>query len=135
MREMNHMERLEHVAKRLKNIGIILGVPAIIGLAVYFHNAEVSALRAENELLRQTQYDKALTMIEAQSKLRDNERRIVAESLALINGVMVDVEKFTHIQGPLPGDFSTDAFERDIQDVAKKLKELHALMAVNPKKE
>ena len=135
MREMSHMERLEHVAKHLRNIGIILGVPTIIGLAIYFHNAEVSALRAENDLLRQTQYDKALPMIEAQNKLRENERRIVAESLALINELMIDVEKFTHIQGPVPDDFSTDAFERNIQEVARKLKELHALMAPNPKKE
>lgn len=129
------MEKLEQVAKRLKNIGIIVGVLTIVGLAIYFHNAEVSALRAENDLLRQTQYDKALPMIEAQSKLRAHERRIVAESLALTNELMVDVEKFTHIQGPLPDDFSTDAFERDIQEVARKLKELHALMAANPKKE
>lgn len=129
------MEKLELVAKRLKNIGIIVGVPTIVGLAIYFHNAEVSALHAENNLLRQTKYDKALPMIEAQSKLREHERRIVAESLALTNELMVEVEKFTHIQGPLPDDFSTDAFERDIQEVVKKLKELHALMATNPKKE
>lgn len=132
---MSHMEKLEQVAKRLKNIGIIVGVPTIVGLAIYFHNAEVSALRAENDLLRQTQYDKALPMIEAQSKLREHERRIVAESLASTNELMVDVEKLTHIQGPLPDDFSTDAFERNIQEVARNLKELHALMAANPKKE
>jgi hypothetical protein len=128
------MEKLELVAKRLKNIGIIVGVPTIVGLAMYFHNAEVSALRAENDLLRQTQYDKALPMIEAQSKLREHERRIVTDSLALTHELMVEVEKFTHIKGPLPDDFSTDAFERDIQGVAKKLTELHALMAANPKK-
>jgi hypothetical protein len=132
---MNYISNLEQAAKRLKNIGIILCVPAIAGLAIYFHNAEVSSLKAENDLLRQTQYDKALSMIEAQSKLRENERRIVAESLALVNELMVEVEKFTHIQGPLPDDFSTEAFERDIQDLAIKLKELHSLMTPNPKKE
>jgi hypothetical protein len=129
------MEKLELVAKRLKNIGIIFGIPTIVGLAIYFHNAEVSALRTENDLLRQTQYDKALPMIEAQSRLREHERRIVAGSLALTNDLMVEVEKFTHIKGPLPEDFSTDAFERDIQEVARKLTELHALMTANPKKE
>jgi hypothetical protein len=128
------MEKLELLAKHLKNIGIIVGVPTIIGLAIYFHNAEVSALRAENDLLRQTQYDKALPMIEAQMKLREHERRIAAESLALTNELMVEVEKFTYIQGPLSDD-SIDLFEHNIQEVASKLKELHALMAINQKKE
>lgn len=134
-REMSQMEKLEQVAKHLRSIGVIVGVPTVVGLAIYFHNAEVSALRAENDLLRHTQYDKALPMIEAQNKLRQHEHRIVAESLALTNELMVDVEKFTHIQGSLSDNFSTDSFERDIQEVATKLKELHALMTVNPKKE
>jgi len=129
MLEKGVMERIEHFARLIKNVGIIIGVPVIIAVAIYFHNAEISALEAENNLLRQTQYDKALAMIEAQDKLRKNERRIVSETLSLINGVMVEVEKFTHIQGPLPDDFSTDAFERDIQDISKKLKELEETLA------
>ena len=132
---MSHMEKFDIGGEAPKEYWNHCRVPTIVGLAIYFHNAEVSALRAEKDLLRQTQYDKALPMIEAQSKLREHERRIVADSLALTKELMVKVEKFTHIQGPLPDDFSTDAFERDIQEVAKKLKELHTLMATNLKKE
>lgn len=127
------MEKIEYWAKRLRSLGIIIGVPTIVGVAVYFHNAQITALKEQNEILRQTQYDKALPMIEAQNKLRDHERRIVAESLALINESMEYVAKFTHYQG-LPKDFSPDLFERNIQEVSEKLKELHTLMTAEPKR-
>jgi hypothetical protein len=129
------MPNIEQLANRVRNLGIIIGVPVIIGAAIYFHNAEISALKEQNELLRQTQYDKALALIEAQKKLGEQERRIVAETLVIINNTMVDVEKFTQFKNGLPEDFSTDTFEENIQEVAQKLNDLHDLIAPTSKGE
>jgi len=121
------MATIENWAKQLRSAGVIIGVPTIVAAAIFFHNAQVSTLKEQIELLRQTQYDRALPIIEAQNKLRDHERRIVSEMLLLTNESMKYVEEFTHHQ-TLPEDFSPKRFERNIQEVAERLKELQELM-------
>jgi len=122
------MEKIERWAKLLRDIGLILGVPTLIVIASNLYSAQISALKEQNEILKLTQYDKALVLIDAQEKLIRHERRISADSLAIINQVMKDVEAFTYYQS-LPDDFSPDLFERNIQEVTAKLKELESLLS------
>lgn len=121
------MDRIERWAKLLRDIGIILGVPILILVASNLYSAQINVLKEQNELLKHTQYDKALALIEAQKKLIAHEKRISSESIIIVNRLMVEIEKFTYSQS-LPDDFSPDAFERDIQDVATKLKDLETLL-------
>jgi len=86
-------------ASFIRDIGIILGVPVIIGIGYKLYRyhidiikaqveslktgsevlkemqkKQIDTLEAENKLLKETQYDRALAIIEAQKKLHQIER-------------------------------------------------------------
>ena len=61
-------------ASVLRDVGVILGLPIVIGLGIKFYRRQIDLLKAENKLLRETQYPRALEVIEAQRKVYELER-------------------------------------------------------------
>jgi hypothetical protein len=68
-------ERVKGIASFLRDVGLILGVPAIVslGLSIYelqnkAHETEIKALEAQNTVLKETQFDRAVALIKAQKE-------------------------------------------------------------------
>ena len=62
-------------AKNIQAVGVIVGFPVIIAVGIFFYERQIDNLKSENELLKQTQYDKALSTIKSQRELFENERK------------------------------------------------------------
>lgn len=76
-----------------RDIGLILGVPGVIlgGYKLFnrhiealkdSHKAHIDALESENRLLKETQYDRALSLINAEKKLFQMERQKLEQEIA-----------------------------------------------------
>ncbi len=61
----------------VRDIGLIIGVPALIVIGAGLYERQIDALKAENKLLQKTQYDRAWVQIESQKKLFENEREML----------------------------------------------------------
>lgn len=64
-----------------RDVGLILGVPTLIAVGTKLYGLQAAALKANNEalqaqntFLKETQYDRALSLIESQKKLYEHER-------------------------------------------------------------
>ena len=66
----------------LRDIGLILGVPTLIAVALRLHSQHVASLQAQVDLAKGTQYDRALSIIEAQKKVFLVERELLEKSVA-----------------------------------------------------
>jgi predicted RNase H-like nuclease (RuvC/YqgF family) len=69
-------ERVERWAKLLRDVGLILGVPTviIIGSSLFREETQAlkahsEALKAQNDVLKETQYDRAFALIDSEKKL------------------------------------------------------------------
>lgn len=105
-------------ASFIRDIGVILGVPIIIGSGYKLYKyhigiikAQVDALKtsndvlkemqekqintleAENKLLKETQYDKALAIIEAQKRLHQMERDKLEQEISQLISEKSELEK------------------------------------------
>ena len=52
----------------VRDLGLILGVPVLIGIGVRLYNQQIEILKARNELLKETQYDRAVTLLKSQKE-------------------------------------------------------------------
>lgn len=82
----------------IRDIGMIIGVPTIIvvGLRLYdiqskaleaqvrANESQIKAVEAQNALLRETQYDRALALIEGQKKVFQIERETLERQIATL---------------------------------------------------
>lgn len=120
------MEKIERIAKLLRDVGIIIGIPIIIVTAGNLYFAQISALKEQNEFLKQTQYDKALSVIEAQKKLTAHERQIMTSSISIISELMKNAQECSeHFNDDdIESYCSPDSYERDLQYVADALSEI-----------
>ena len=60
----------------VRDVFVILGIPSLMGIGLQLHHEQLASLKAANEaqaaqiqLLKETQYDKALSQIKAQREL------------------------------------------------------------------
>ena len=67
-------------AALLRDIGVVLGVPTLIVVALRLHAQHVASLQAQIDLAKSTQYDRALAIIEAQKKVFVIERELLEKS-------------------------------------------------------
>jgi hypothetical protein len=105
-------ERAKDIASLIRDIGLILGVPALIGIGVKLYDVQISSLEqqikasdaqlkianeqfsalkaqiaateADNRVLKETQYDRALSLIESQKKLYETDRAQVQKEIESI---------------------------------------------------
>lgn len=68
-------------ASLVRDIGIIIGIPTLIVVAQRLHSKQIAALKAQLEFAKDTQYDKALALIEAQKKVFTIERELLEKEL------------------------------------------------------
>ena len=59
----------------IRDVGLILGIPTIIVVGLKLYGVEVDALKQQNELLTETQYDLALSLLVSQKDLFEIERQ------------------------------------------------------------
>lgn len=53
----------------IRDIGLILGVPTLIAIGVKLYDRQIEVLKARNEFLKETQYDRAVSLLESQKKV------------------------------------------------------------------
>ena len=68
-------------AEFIRDVGLILGIPALIGVGVKLYGQQIEILKERNELLKETQYDRALSMIKSQKELFEFERQSLEKSI------------------------------------------------------
>ena len=57
----------------VRDIGIILGLPLVIGVGIQLYERQIAALKAENEALKLLNYSSALTQIKSQKELLEEQ--------------------------------------------------------------
>jgi hypothetical protein len=89
--------RVKEIAGLLRDLGLIIGIPAIvsIGLSVYdlqnkAHETEIKALEAQDAVLKETQFDRAVALIKAQKEAYDIDRAHTAEEIAGLRTQLAD---------------------------------------------
>lgn len=66
---------IEQWASLIRDIGFILGVPTIIVIGMKLYGGQIELMKARNDLLKETQYDRALAIIKSQKELFERERQ------------------------------------------------------------
>ena|ERR1700733_5590220 len=82
-------ERVRGIASFLRDVGLILGVPAVVslGLSIYelqnkAHETEIKALEAQNTVLKETQFDRAVALIKAQKEAYELDKENTTTQIA-----------------------------------------------------
>ncbi|MGH9891102.1 MAG: hypothetical protein ACREA0_03795 [bacterium] len=106
----------------IRDIGVILGVPGLIWLGVKLYNLQLASLRERNEVLAETQYDRALAQIRSQRELFEMERIELAERLAELRGSLSDKDsEISSLKGRLAKvDSSLHVLDRSIEVIAER---------------
>ena len=110
------IETVRSWASLIRDIGLIIGAPVLIGIGVSIYKMEVEALKArsealeaQNSFLRETQYDRAAALLEGQKKVYEiqleelkNERDRSKEGGAASEGRVKQLEaQLTEIQAKI----------------------------------
>lgn len=72
----------------VRDLGLILGIPVLIGIGVKLYNQQIDILKARNELLKETQYDRAVTLLKSQKEVFLIERSDLENKLSTLESVL-----------------------------------------------
>jgi hypothetical protein len=119
---------IKELVEFIRDIGLILGIPGIIFLGYKLfdrhiialkdaHKAHIDALESENRLLKETQYDRALKLIEAEKKLFQHEREKFEDEIAKLK-----LEKETQEQVTKVNTLISDSRDIAMEELAKTLR-------------
>lgn len=72
---------IEQWASLIRDLGFILGVPTIIVIAMKLYGGQIELMKARNDLLKETQYDRSLEIITSQKKLFVLERQNLEDQI------------------------------------------------------
>jgi hypothetical protein len=109
------LSRSRAVASLVRDIGMILGIPALftIGLKLYeiqtkaleaqikASETQIKVLESQNALLKETQYDRALTIIKSQKELFSMERSSLEKQISDLKASGHNLEEEAHLAGRL----------------------------------
>lgn len=112
----------------LRDIGLVVGVPGLIWVGYKLfnrhiealkdsHKAHIDALESENRLLKETQYDRALSLIEAEKKLFQIEREKLEQEIAKLK-----LEKETQKRVIEVIDLTFNSRNNAMEELAKTLR-------------
>jgi len=79
--DLSTFEGWARLIRLIRDLGLIIGVPTLIVVAVYFYNQQIGILKARAELLKETQFDRALSLIRSQKELYEIDRRVLEERI------------------------------------------------------
>lgn len=95
------IKQIKMWAALVRDIGVILGVPALVFIAIQLYGfqlqgmqAQITALKEQNETLKERQYDRASTIIKAQKDLSETELDLIEKSINLVGGQKINVRDF-----------------------------------------
>ena len=74
--------KVKQLIEVFRDIGLIIGVPTIIIIGIGLYERQIDVLKAENELLKKSQYDRAWALIDSQKKIFENERDLLVSKIA-----------------------------------------------------
>ena len=66
----------------IRNLVEIIGLPVIAAIALRLHSLQTEALKAENSLLKLTQYDQAEKLLNSQENLFERERTVLQKGIS-----------------------------------------------------
>ena len=66
----------------IRDIGSILGILVLIAVGIKLYSQQIEILKARNELLKETQYDRAVSLLESQKKIFLIEREAMDKQIA-----------------------------------------------------
>jgi hypothetical protein len=66
----------------IRDVGLILGMPVLIAVGIKLYSQQIEILKARNDLLKETQYDRAVTLLESQKKAFLMEREVLDSQIA-----------------------------------------------------
>jgi hypothetical protein len=88
----------------IRDIGLIVGVPTLIVVGAKLYSQQIEALKARNELLRETQYDRAVSLLESQKKVFFLERESLEKQIADLEKLRNDKDAtISELAGGLKG--------------------------------
>jgi uncharacterized protein YlxW (UPF0749 family) len=116
------LQQLKDWAGLVRDLGLIIGIPAMITVGVQLYELQITAVREQkavveerNRLLQDTQYDRARDIIRAQKELFDLERENLQKQVADTHrSSQQDQEKMAALEKKL----------RDLEGVSSLLNEL-----------
>ena len=110
--------KIKRWAELIRDIGLIIGIPILIGVGVKLYGQQIEILKARNELLKETQYDRALTIIKSQKEVFQIERQTLEKKVAELEA-----------QGQSKTD-EVKALKKRLQSVGESIQALETSRAV-----
>jgi hypothetical protein len=121
--------KIERWAKFIRDIGVIVGVPVLIIIGSKFYGQQVAALKthtetlqAQNNFLRETQFDRALALIKSQKELYEIDRKSLEKELASLKQ---DSEQYHALQRQLDIVKTVERANTQALHVVKSLSNTH----------
>jgi competence protein ComGC len=92
----SRLSRIQEWATLVRDLGVIVGIPTIIAVGLQLHDiqeksfeaqvkaneAQIKSLEAQNSVLKETQYDRALSLIKSQSEVFEIERDKLSKQIS-----------------------------------------------------
>jgi chromosome segregation ATPase len=119
------LSRVSSIAALVRDVGVILGIPVVLTVGIKLYDLQTKALEsqmkaveAQNEVLKQTQYDRALAMIKSQRELFENERASLQKQVVDLSTSGKDrSEEIAKLQQRIS---ALDSFKRNVEEEKKR---------------
>jgi len=123
------LNRVSSIAALVRDVGVIIGIPVVLTVGIKLYDlqtkaleAQMKAVEAQNEVLKQTQYDRALAMIKSQRELFDNERVSLEKRIADLSASgKAQSEESAKLQQRLS---DLDSFKRSVEEEKQRQAEM-----------
>lgn len=134
------LSRVSSIAALVRDVGVILGIPVVLTVGIRLYDlqtkaleAQMKAIEAQNEVLKQTQYDRALSMIKSQKELFDNERASLERKIGDLSTSGKDqTEEIAKLQSRVA---ELDLFKRGVDEQASTLSGMLQMMMIQMAKD
>lgn len=97
------LHTVQKSAALLRDVGVIIGVPAILyigsqlyGLQQQGLQAQIAALEKQIDLLKEQQYDRAATVLKAQKDVSEAELDAIQRSIDVLGGQKINLRDHSH---------------------------------------
>jgi septal ring factor EnvC (AmiA/AmiB activator) len=127
------LAKISSIAALVRDVGVILGIPVVLTVGIKLYDLQTKALEAQmeavkqqNEVLRQTQYDRALAMIKSQRELFENERTSLQKQVADLS--TSDKDKGNEIGQLQKRIAELDVYKRQVDDQDANIRQMMMLL-------
>jgi hypothetical protein len=87
-KRVGRINQIKPWVELIRDVGLILGIPVLIGVGMQLYTQQIEILKARTELLKETQYDRALSIIKSQRELHELERQSLEKSIQKTEGTL-----------------------------------------------